>query len=48
MLLKTGQINNAQPEKKTHKVVYRVIYFEAYDSIINGIKERFYQCDFEI
>ena len=28
--------------------MYRVIYFEAYDNVINGIKEPFHQPDFEI
>ena len=28
--------------------MYPVIYFEAYDNVINGIKERFHQPDFEI
>ena len=28
--------------------MYRVIYFEAYDNVINDIKERFHQPYFEI
>ena len=28
--------------------MYRVIYFECYDNVINGIKERFHEPDFEI
>ena len=46
--MKTGQINNTQPERTTHHVMYRVIYFEAYDNVINGSKERFHQSDFEM
>ena len=46
--MKTGQINNTQPEWTTHHVMYRLIYFEAYDNVINGGKERFHQPDFEI
>ena len=41
-------MNNTQPERKTHHVMYRVIYFEAYDNVINGIKERFHRLDFAI
>ena len=41
-------MNNTQPEKTTHHVMYRVRYFEAYDNVINGIKEHFHQPDFEI
>ena len=33
---------------QTPKEMYRVIYFEAYDNVINGIKEHFHQPDFEI
>ena len=33
---------------QTQKEKYRAIYFEAYDNVINGIKERFHQPDFEI
>ena len=28
--------------------MYCVIYFQVYDNVINGFKERFYQPDFEI
>ena len=49
ILVKTGQMNNTQLERTTHHdVMYRVIYFEAYDNVINGITERFHQADFEI
>ena len=42
-------MNNTQPDRTTHHGArYRVIYFEAYDNLINGIKERFHQPDFEI
>ena len=41
-------MNNTQPERTTHHVMHRVIYFEAYDNVINGSKERFHQPDFEI
>ena len=42
-------MNNTQPERITHHdVMYHVIYFEAYDNVINDIKERFHQPDFEI
>ena len=41
-------MNNTQLERTTHHVMYRVIYFKAYDNVINGIKERFHQPDFEI
>ena len=41
-------MNNSQPERTTHHVMYCVIYFETYDTAINGIKERFHQPDFEI
>ena len=49
ILVKTGQMNNTQPEKTTHHdVIYRVIYFEAYDNVISDIKEHLHQPDFEI
>ena len=42
-------MNNTQPEKITHHdVIYRVIYFEAYDNVISDIKEHLHQPDFEI
>ena len=41
-------MNNTQPEGTIHHVMYRVIYLETYDNVINGIKERFHQLDFEI
>ena len=41
-------MNNTQPERTTNQVMYRIIYFEASDNVINGIKERFHQPDFEI
>ena len=34
ILVKTGQMNNAQPERTTHHVMYCVVYFEAYDNVI--------------
>ena len=46
--MKPGKINNTQPERTTHHVMYRVIYFKAYDNVINGTKERFHQPKFEI
>ena len=42
ILVKTGQMNNTQPKRTTHHVRYRIIYFEACDDAINGIKERFH------
>ena len=47
ILVKTGEMNNTQPETTTHHVMYLVIYFKTYDSVINSIKERFDQPDFE-
>ena len=47
ILVKTGQMIT-QPKRKTHHVMYPVIYFEPYDNVINDIKERFHQPDFEI
>ena len=47
ILVKTGQMIT-QPKRRTHHVMYCVIYFEAYDNVINDIKERFHQPDFEI
>ena len=41
-------MNNTQPERTTDQVIYRVLYFEAYDNVFNSIKERFHQPDFEI
>ena len=37
-----------QPAGTTHQVMHRVIYFEAYVNVINGIKERSHQPNFEI
>ena len=41
-------MNNTQPERTPDQVIYRALYFEAYDNVINTIKERFHQPDFEI
>ena len=34
ILVKTGQMNNTRLERKTHHVMYCVIYFETYDNAI--------------
>ena len=31
-------MNNTQPEKTTHHVMYRAVYFEAYECYANVIK----------
>ena len=41
-------MTNTQPERTTDQVICRVLYLEAYDNLINSIKERFHQPDFEI
>ena len=46
--MKTGKINNTQPERTTHHVMYHIIQFEGYDNVISGSKERFHQPDFEV
>lgn len=38
ILVETGKMNNTQPEKTTHHVMYRAVYFEAYECYANVIK----------